>query len=314
MTDGVDSRGMTRKEFLTLAGAAGMAGALAPHAAFAQAAPLKRRIPSSGEMLTAVGVGTAIVFVFDPDAEQDKYRARRGVLEALYAGGGSLIDTSPSYGNAEEVVGRLVADLGARDRTFLATKVRGEDGETSRREVETSFRLLKTDRIDLMQVHNLRDTARNMALIRELKAQGRVRYSGITHFRESANEELAEALRAEKPDFVQVNFSMAERSAEDRLLPMAADTGIAVLCNLPFGRGKLFRTARGKPLPGIAREIGAASWAQFFLKYIVSHPAVTAPIPGTDKPEYMRDNLAAITGEMPDMATRRKMVAAFEAL
>jgi aryl-alcohol dehydrogenase-like predicted oxidoreductase len=307
--------GFTRKQFLTLAGGLGAAAALSPLPVLAQSAqPVRRRIPSSGEMLTAVGIGTAIVFVFDPEAEKDKYDARRKVLEAFYAGGGSLIDTSPSYGNAEDVVGKLLADLGSRDKTFLATKIRGRDRAASLREMETSFRKLGTDRIDLMQVHNLINTRENLALIREWKEQGRIRYVGVTHFREAANEELAEVMRTEELDFVQLNYSMAERSAEEMLLPLAADRGMAVLTNLPFGRGKLFAAARGKPLPGIAHEIGAKSWAQFFLKYIISHPAVTAPIPGTDRPEYAIDNLAAASGEMPDAGMRRKMVEAFETL
>lgn len=318
MSDISDNRpagGLTRKQFLTLAGGLGAAAVLSPLPALAQGAqPLRRPIPGTGEMLTAVGIGTAIVFVFDPAAEKEKYDARRKVLETFYAGGGSLIDTSPSYGNAEEVVGRLLADLGSRDKTFLATKVRGRNREASLREMEASFHALGTDRVDLMQVHNLINTRENLALIREWKEQGRIRYVGVTHFREAANEELAEVMRTEQLDFVQLNYSMAERSAEDVLLPLAADRGMAVLTNLPFGRGRLFAATRGRELPGIAHEIGAKSWAQFFLKYIISHPAVTAPIPGTDRPEYAIDNLAAATGEMPDAAMRRKMVEAFERL
>jgi aryl-alcohol dehydrogenase-like predicted oxidoreductase len=304
-------RRFSRREVLALGAAAGAAAALRGTPSFAQAGPvLQRAIPRTGERLPVVGLGTAIVFDIGEDAA--RRAERRQVIEKLLEGGGRVIDTAPSYGTAEVVVGELLAAMGARDKVFLATKVRVAGREDAVAEMQASQRRLKSERFDLMQIHNPRadaaETGAQLALLREWKARGVFRYAGVTHFREEANARLIDLMQREKLDFVQVNYSMAERSVEERLLKVAADTGTAVLVNLPFARGKLFAAVRGRALPDWAAEFGATSWAQFFLKYILANEAVTCVIPGTDKPEYMLDNLNAGRGRLPDAGTRRRMV------
>jgi aryl-alcohol dehydrogenase-like predicted oxidoreductase len=289
----------------------GAAAVLRGAPSIAAAGPvLQRPIPRSGEQLPVVGLGTAIVFDIGDDAA--RRAERRAVIQALLENGGRLIDTAPSYGTAEVVVGDLVAATGTRDKLFLATKVRVAGREAAIAEMQASQRRLKSDKLDLMQIHNPRanaaETGEQLALLREWKDRKTFRYVGVTHFQEAANERLIDLMQREKLDFVQVNYSMAERSAEQRLLKVAADTGTAVLVNLPFARGKLFAAVRGKPLPDWAAEFGAASWAQFFLKYILANEAVNCVIPGTDKPEYMLDNLDAGRGKLPDAAMRRRMI------
>lgn len=267
---------------------------------------LTRPIPRTGERLPVVGIGTAIIFDIGDDAA--KRAERRAVVQTLIDGGGRLIDTAPSYGTAEVVVGDLVASMDARSKIFLATKVRADSPAETLAQMNDSLRRLRTDKVDLMQLHNVRDAKTDLRTLREWQQKGHARYIGVTHFQASANDRLVEVIRREKPEFVQINYSLAERSVEERLLPAAADTGTAVLVNLPFGRGKLFSAVRGRSLPEWAREFDAASWGQFFLKYLLAHPAVTCVIPGTDKPEYMRDNLGAGRGRLPDAAMRRKIV------
>ncbi|MGB5081715.1 MAG: aldo/keto reductase, partial [Burkholderiales bacterium] len=237
----------------------------------------------------------------------------------LLEGGARVIDTAPSYGTAESVLGDLLADLKARDRAFVATKVRVSDRERARAEMQQSQRRLRTEKFDLMQIHNVgfadrHEVATQLSLLREWKDRGVFRYIGVTHSQdqERANERLMELMKSEKLDFVQVNYSMAERSVERRLLPVAAETGTAVLVNLPFARGRLFRAVRGKPLPGWAAEFDARTWGQFFLKYLLASDAVNCVIPGTDKPGYMVDNLNAGRGRLPDAAMRRKMAGFIE--
>jgi len=307
------SRTYTRRDVLALTAGAGVAAALPLGLARAATSPvLTRPIPRTGERLPVVGLGTAIIFDIGEDAAQRV--ERRAVIQTLLDGGGRLIDTAPSYGTAEVVVGDLLSSMAARDRVFLATKVRATGREDSIAEMQDSLRRLRTDRVDLMQLHNVGDAKTDLRTLREWQAAGHTRYIGITHFQAGANDRLAEVVRRERPDFVQINYSLAERSVEERLLPLAADTGTAVLVNLPFGRGKLFSAVRGRTLPEWAREFDAASWGQFFLKYLLAHPAVTCVIPGTDKPEYMLDNLDAGRGRLPDAAMRRKMVAFWNAL
>ena len=263
-----------------------------------------------------IGIGTSIVFDVGDDAASR--RERRAVLQTLFDGGGRLIDTAPSYGSAESVVGDLLAEMGARPRTFLATKVRATDRASAQAEMQQSLRRLRSDKVDLMQLHNVgnseREAAAQIAQLREWKQTGICRYFGITHYVDDAHERLIELMRREKPDFIQVNYSLADRSVEQRLLAAARDSGTAVLINLPFGRGKLFSAVRGKELPAWAAEFDAASWGQFFLKYILAHDAVTCVIPGTDKPGYMIDNLQAGHGRLPDAALRKRMVEFFAAL
>ncbi len=300
---------LSRRDLLATAAGAAMLSAL-PSLVWAQGAPIVTRpIPSSGEPLPIVGVGTAIVFDFESDPA--KYAARRQVLHNLVAGGGKLIDTASDYGHAEERVGDLSADLGDRDKLFLATKYESrDDKEAANASLQNSLKRLKTDRIDLMQAHNVGDPNFSLAQLRDWKAQGLCRYVGVTSSFEGQYDALAQVLRREKPDFFQINYSAGDRGAEDVLLPTAKDAGCAVLTNLPFGRNSLFKAVAGKPPPDWAKDIDATSWAQIFLKFNLSNPAVTAVIPGTDKPEYMLDNLGAGRGRLPDAAMRRKIIAA----
>jgi len=305
---GADSA-LSRRDLLATAAGAAMLSAL-PSLVWAQGAPIMTRpIPSSGEPLPIVGIGTSIVFDFENDPA--KYAARRQVLQDLVAGGGKLIDTASTYGHAEERVGDLSADLGDRNKLFLATKYESrDDKEAANASLQNSLKRLKTDRIDLMQAHNVGDPNFSLAQLRDWKAQGLCRYVGVTSSFERQYDALAQVLRREKPDFFQINYSVGDRGAEDVLLPTAKDAGCAVLTNLPFGRNSLFKAVAGKPLPDWAKDIDAASWAQIFLKFNLSNPAVTAVIPGTDKPEYMLDNLDAGRGRLPDAAMRQKIIAA----
>jgi aryl-alcohol dehydrogenase-like predicted oxidoreductase len=256
--------------------------------------------------------------VFDIGADAARRTVQSAVLAALVEGGASVVDTAPSYGTAESVVGDLVEALGMRKRMFLATKVRVAPRAAAAAEMEMSRRRLKSERIDLMQIHNvsgdLAAMADQLALLREWQARGVIRYVGVTHSRESANEHLQALVERERLDFVQLNYSLGERGAEARLLPAAAASGTAVLVNLPFGRGRLFGAVRGRALPAWAAEFDAASWGQFFLKYLLANEAVTCVIPGMDRVEYVADNLGAARGRLPDAAQRRKMVELWESL
>lgn len=259
--------------------------------------------------LPRIGLGTWQTFDVGADAAE---RARLG--EVLKLLDGNVVDSSPMYGSAEAVVGDLVAGLGLRRRLFLATKLWTRGREEGLRQMETSFRRLRADTIDLMQVHNLVDVGTHAKTLQDLKAKGRVRFIGITHYTASAYGEVERAMKIAPWDFLQINYSLAEREAEERILPLARERGLRVLINRPFGEGSLFRRTRGKALPPWAAELGIASWAQYFLKWIVSHPAATCAIPATSKPEHMRDNLAAGAGPMPDGATRKRMQEHFDAL
>lgn len=281
-------------------------------AAAASAGMLKRPIPRSGELLPAVGLGTWQTFDVGPG---DAARAElREVLRRLPALGGSVVDSSPMYGESERVVGDLTAELGIRDRLFFATKVWTSGREAGIRQMETSFRLMRTKRMDLMQVHNLLDLGHHLPTLREWKAAGKIRYLGITHYHSGAYGELERLVKTREYDFVQFNYSMDEREAEARLLPLCGDSGTAVLVNRPFSQAGLFGKVRGKPLPPWAQEFDCASWAQFFLKYILSHPAVTCVIPGTRRVAHLKDNLQAGVGRLPDAALRRRMVEHLQSL
>lgn len=269
---------------------------------------LRRRIPSSGELIAAVGLGTYDSF----DVVDSASPALEQVLARFVALGGAMVDSSPMYGNSESVVGDLAAKLGLRDRLFLATKVWTRGHGEGIRQMETSLTRLRTRHLELMQVHNLVDWQVHLPTLREWKQLGRLRYLGVTHYHESAYRELEAVLRAEKPDFVQINYSLAERDAEMRLLPLAQDLGIAVIINRPFAKASLFSQVRGKPLPAWAAEFDCASWAQFFLKYILAEPAVTCVIPATGKVHHLEDNLAAGHGRLPDARQRARMAATLE--
>ena len=317
MTDRFDMPFYSRRSALRLgAGLSagfGLAASWTPLAAIAAEGPvITRPIPKSSERIPIVGVGTARVFDIDPNGTQ--MAEREQVLKELFSGGGKLIDTAPSYGQAESVVGTLLTRMKARDKTFLATKVRTTGREDGLAEINESFKRLQTDKMDLIMVHNLRDTETQLATLREMKSAGRIRYLGVTHFRPGSNDDLVDVINRHELDFVQFQYSLAERSPEERLLKAAADRGTAVMINLPYGRGRLFRAVKGKTLPGWAAEFDAKSWGQFFLKYILSHPAVTCVIPGTDKPRYMIDNLGAGRGRLPDATQRERMVAYWKSL
>lgn len=260
---------------------------------------ITRPIPSSGEALPVIGCGTWLGFDVAPGSSG--FQRLPGVLEALFAAGGSVLDSSPMYGRAQAATGELLAASPERGKAFLATKVWTSGREAGIAQMEQSFRRLRSGRIDLLQVHNLVDWRTHLKTLRDWKEEGRVRYIGITHYSDSAHAEVEAVLRAEPLDFLQINYSLEDRAAADRLLPLAIERRIAVIANLPFGGGGLLRRLRGRPLPGWATEIGCGSWNQLLLKFVLGHPAVTCAIPGTSSPEHMADNAAAGSGAMPEM-------------
>jgi aryl-alcohol dehydrogenase-like predicted oxidoreductase len=269
-----------------------------------------RPIFSSGERLPVVGIGTNRYGA----GSETEIAPLRETLKTFAAAGGKLIDTAPMYGSSEVVLGELIAGLGIRQQLFLATKVYADGREAGLEEMNASFSRLRTNRIDLIQVHNLSDTATQLATMREGKSAGRYRYVGVTTSRDSQYDEMENVLKKEKLDFVQVDYSIENRTAAERILPLALERGVAVLINLPFGRARLFSAVRGKALPPWAAEFDCGSWAQFFLKYVIGHPASTCAIPGTRKPAHVADNLGAARGRLPDQAMRRKMEQFFDAL
>jgi aryl-alcohol dehydrogenase-like predicted oxidoreductase len=266
---------------------------------------IERAIPSSGERVPVVGVGTARRW--EKVTTPAEMAPLREVLRQLAERGGKVVDTAPSYGAAEALAGELVADLGVRSSLFLATKVGATGREAGSQEIEASFQRLRTSRIDLIAVHNLRDTATQIQTLRELKQAGRIRYVGITTSFPRQYPDFERTMRTQILDFIQVDYALDNREAAATILPLAADRGIAVMINLPFGRGRLFQAVQGRALPQWAGSFDCASWAQFFLKYIVSHPAVTCCVPGTAKVDYLLDNLGAAQGRLPDTGTRRRM-------
>ncbi|HEX6828927.1 MAG TPA: aldo/keto reductase [Burkholderiales bacterium] len=293
-----------RRRALRALAAAG-AGMLMPAPGRAAGAVIERAIPASGEKLPAIGMGSWQSF--DVGSDAGGRAAAKEVLRLFVESGGRLVDSSPMYGSSEAVLGDLAAELGVQARLFWATKVWTSGRDSGIRQMEESFRLMRVPRMDLMQVHNLVDVGAHLATLREWKREGRVRYVGVTHYHEGAHAELERVLRGEKLDFVQVNYSLAEPEAEERLLPLAAERGVAVLANRPFGQGALFSRVRDKPLPPWAAEIAVRSWAQYFLKWIVAHPAITCAIPATRNPKHLLDNMGALAGPLPDAALRRRM-------
>lgn len=297
---------LSRAGFLRLAAGA----ALLPVAGVAASAPmLTRPIPSSGHRLPVVGLGTWRTFDVGPGPGREPLAE---VLRVLFAAGGSVIDSSPMYGRSEEAVGDLLERTGNHARAFVATKVWTTGREAGIRQMEQSMALLQRDRIELMQIHNLLDWRTHLATLRDWKAAGRIGHLGITHYTQSAHDALEAVLRAEPLDFVQINYALDDRAVERRILPLAAERGVAVLVNQPFGGGGLLRGLRDRPLPDFAAEIGCASWAQILLKFLLAHPAVTCVIPGTSRPQHMADNAAAGRGPMPDAAMRARILAAWE--
>ena len=294
---------MTRREFAALAGA----GLLA-RPAFAQTdQPLvTRAIPSSGERVPAVGLGTASIF---DSANEETRKKAAAVVKSLVANGGRIIDTASTYGDAEIVMGDEIAAAKLRDKIFIATKLEAPDAA----ELKRSLARLKTEKVDLLQLHNVRDRNQSLARFREWKAQGVCRYVGITSTYHGDFAAIEAALKREKPDFVQIDYSLDDREAEKRILPLAAEVKAGVLTALPFGRSRLFRAVRGKAMPDWASGF-AGSWAQFFLKYLLGDARVTAVIPGTGDPAHMLDNLGAMRGRLPDANERKQMVAFVEKL
>lgn len=269
---------------------------------------LTRQIPSSGEALPVVGLGT--YNVFDVGGSPVEIEVRRKIVEMLTARGGSLLDTSPMYNRSEKVIGDIIQISANREQLFLATKVWTDGQAAGAGQMQRSADLMRTEVIDLMQVHNLRDTAVHMNTIHEWQDEGRIRYNGLTHYTAGGQEALQREMQEFEPDFIQINYSLGEREAENRVLPMARDLGVAVLINRPFQSGQLFSAVSGTKLPDWAGTF-AASWGQFFLKFIISHPAVTCVIPATSKTRHMIDNLDAGFGELPDETTRRRMTEFF---
>jgi diketogulonate reductase-like aldo/keto reductase len=267
---------------------------------------LMKPIPSTGEQMPVVGLGTWPVF--DVGTDETARRPLREVVRLLVETGGAMIDTSPMYGRSEGVVGDLVADLGLRDKVFLATKVWISGRERGTEQMARSARLMQASVIDLMQIHNLVDWRSHLATLRDMKADGRLRYIGITHYTTGSLSELARILDTEDGiDFVQCGYSLATREAEKRLFPVCAARGVAVIINQPLERGTLFRAVRGKALPGWAAEFDCTSWAELFLKYLIAEPAVTVVIPATNKPDHMADNLKAGFGRLPDARQREQI-------
>jgi len=262
--------------------------------------------------MPVIGLGTWQSF--DVGAGDTAREPLREVLQAFAQAGGRMIDSSPMYGAAEAVLGDLVAELDLRERLFLATKVWTSGRAGGLRQMETSFKRLRVERMDLMQVHNLVDVETHTRTLQEMKRQQRLRYMGITHYTASAHAQLERWLKTGQYDFLQINYSLGEPQAERRLLPLALERKVAVIANRPFVEGALFRRVKGKALPPWAAELGIGSWAQYFLKWIVSHPAVTCAIPGTGNPRHIKDNLAAGTGALPDEAARKRMADYFQSL
>jgi len=301
-----------RRQVLLLTGAALLSGRAAWSESTAAASTmLTRKIPSSGEAIPVIGLGTS--GAFDVGDSADERAAVEEVLRLFFAGGATLIDTAPSYRRAEGVIGDLVARIEPA-RGFLATKVSARGKDAGLEQIRNSFKVLRRDVIDLMQIHSLSDWQTHSATLRDMKGQGKFRYIGITHSSTSAHAELESVLRADKWDWVQLNYSIETRAAEDRLLPLAAEKGVAVMVNRPFEDGAIFERVSGKPLPDWAKDFDCASWGQYFLKYELSHPAVTCVIPATARPKHMADNLAAGKGRLPDAKLRTEMVKYFESV
>ena len=302
----------TRREFLQsssgiAAGSLLLGSSLATLVQAASDAMLTRPIPSSGEKIPAVGMGTS--GSFQVPAGSPEHAALKDVLKRFFAGGATLIDTAPTYGNAEEILGPLLAEGGYRKKAFIATKLSGVTGrDAGLEQFNNTLRRLGTEKVELLQVHNLRDWKTQIEVARELKKQGKVKYIGVTHYVDSAHDEIADVVQATRPDFLQINHSVTNRGIESRVLPLARELGVAVLTNRNFNDGALFGRVEGKKLPGWAAEAGVTSWAQMFLKYSLSHEAVTAVIPATGKPERQSDNLQAGFGPLLTAAQQRELI------
>jgi aryl-alcohol dehydrogenase-like predicted oxidoreductase len=311
---------LTRREWLSLTMATGAAAALDRLQLAAQQPLIMRAIPSSGEMVPVVGLGSSATF---SSAAKGEVAALSEVMKALVSGGGTVFDTAPAYGASEEVAGRLAAEAGLTNRIFWATKlnvVRGRGGNAAadpaaaRAQIDTSFARIKKDRIDCIQVHNHADVPTQLGILQELKKQGRIRYTGVTTTFPAQFNDLAATMKSTPMDFIGINYAIDDRDVEQTILPLARERKIGVLVYLPFGRTRLFKRVSGQPLPDYAKEFDATTWAQFFLKFVVSHPAVTAVTPATSQARNMTDNLGAARGRLPNEELRKRMVATIDAL
>lgn len=292
----------TRRDLLKLTAAMGLAPLVSAND---DATMLARKIPASGEMLPVIGLGT--YRVFDIASSADNIASRKAIVDLLVEKGGRMIDTSPMYDRSEKVIGDTIKAGVDRERLFIATKVWTDGKAAGEQQMSRSAELMNAPVMDLMQVHNLRDLDTHWRTIRSRQEEQRIRYNGVTDYRASALTELERVMKSHRPQFIQINYSLGEFEADERVLPLAKDLGIAVIVNRPFVAGRLFRAVAGMPVPDWAQHV-AASWGQFFLKFITSHPAVNCVIPGTSKPHHMADNLAAGFGALPDAALRKRML------
>ena len=308
---------LTRRELLKLGATAGAAAALGfrpGRALFArpqESELIMHEIPSSGERVPAIGIGMRN---YRTEWAEDGLEAYRRTIEVFHEMGGKVLDTAPSYGDSESLLGGILEELGIRDDLFIATKVDREGRREGIDRMEASFDRIGTDHVELMQVHNLRGAATQLPTLRQWKEAGRIDYVGVTTSSDRQYEDLERIMREHDLDFVQVDYSLGNRTAAERILPLARERGMATLINLPFGRGALFEAVGDRPLPDWAAEIGAETWAQVFLKYVISHPAVTVAIPGTTEPGHARDNVGAMMGRLPDAELRRRMERMWDSL
>ncbi len=297
-----------RRDLLVMTGAA----AIAPGLAHAQTTPLLKAIPSTGETIPAIGMGSWLTFNV---GDNETLRAQRTqVLETFFAMGGAVVDSSPMYGSSQSVIGDALTRLGRPDALFAADKVWISGGENGPEQIDQTRGRWGVDQFDLLQVHNLVSWRAHLETLFAMKAEGRLRYVGVTSYAGIRYDQIERIMRDHPLDFIQVTYNLADREAEQRLLPLAQEKGIAVIANRPFREGALIDSVMRRPLPGIAAEIGAKNWAQFLLKFIISHPALTVAIPATRRVDHMIENMGALTGPMPDEAFRRRMVGAFETL
>lgn len=301
---------ITRRTFLG-AGAVGLA-ALNSRLTWAAEQPIMRKIPSTGEQIPVIGMGSSRTF--DVSIDNPIMDQLTEVVRLFFAGQGAMIDSSPMYGNAETVLGEVLSRLDTPDSLFAATKVWTYGQEAGVTQMQESMERMGVARFDLMQIHNLRDWELHLETLKRWKEEGKIRYLGITTSHRRFHDELTEIMRKEPLDFVQFSYNIENRVAEERLLPLAQERGIATIINRPYQRGALFQKSRGVELPGLAKELGCTSWGQFYLKFIIAHPAVTCLIPATSKPHHMKDNMAANFGPVPTEAQRQEMIRIFEAL
>ena len=296
----------TKRTLFKLLSASFLLSGLKINSAFANYQMLERIIPSTKKSLPVIGLGTSRVFDIKPTTEL--LAIRQNILDILLDNGGTLIDTSPMYGKSEEIIGRLIETNDRKKELFLATKVWTKGKSEGENQIKESFRKMHTSKIQLIQIHNLLDWETQITTLRRMKESGEIEYIGITHYKADAFPAMEKIISNEPIDFAQFNYSLGEREAENRLLPLCADQGVATIINRPFMRAKLFRSVKGKVLPSWCNDYGIGSWGQFFLKYILSNPAVTNIIPATSKPKNMLDNSLAGTGRIPDSKMKRRML------